>query len=209
MKLCVACGLAIAALTVIMAAGCNKQLKLPLDPGLASDGLGLGVYLGQSTADARTKASATAGVADVWVMTREELNRHSPYTERSGDLDLMIALYSEDPGDGSPALTPLGYGAIDELRCYLANSEKSAVQVLGERAVLFQPQSVQDKLGKPFLSPEVASDGQVHLTYYFAYPQQQDKPRQKSQWAIKLVVSFAATGGCYAVALSVVEPPQH
>lgn len=207
-KLCLVCCLTVVALASTLAAGCTKQLKLAPDPGLAADSLGVGIFLGQSLSDSKDAASKDEGAADVWVMTREELNTHDPYAERSDKLDLVVALYTEDPGDGSAAPTPFGYNAVDEIKCYLANSEKSAVEVLGERAVLLQPDSLQDKLGKPFLKPELATDGQLHFYYYFSYLPAEDSGRRRGKWAVKLVVSFAATGGCYAVDLAVCEPPQ-
>jgi hypothetical protein len=174
------------AFALLVAGGCQRNPKLPADPGLASDSFGVGVSLGMDYATAQAAITAAGDSVEFWLLTREELSNRSPYTERPAGKDLAVVIHDGD-ADGTG-------GTVRELRFYLAEAEQSHVRLLGKNAVPLTPADITAWLGEP-VNTTVAGDGRTHLTYYFA-------PQHKHKLGFKLVTSHEPDGHCFAFAVS-------
>lgn len=168
--------------------------KYPDDPGLAHDDLGIGISLGMSA------ESAASGQAEVWVITREELNTRSPYTERPPEKDLVVALYYDFVPAASRS-SGITAGEINELRCYLATPADSRLKLLGAQAAAMTPEEVVRLCGEP-LERTLDIDGTTHLRFLFK-PQDDKLARQGD---LELVTSHDQAGNCFAFSLALVAP---
>jgi hypothetical protein len=155
--------------------------------------LGIGISLGMA-AD-----SASSTKAEVWVLTREELNTRSPYAERPQDKDLVAALYYDYGAAPAAAVTGLGVGQVNELRCYLAGAADSSLLLLGEKAATLKPEDVERLCGEPFERTQEV-DGTTHLRFLFSLSDKE----QARQNQIELVTSHGLNGDCFAFSIALV-----
>ena len=183
---------AVCLLLCVVLAGCNRN-RLPEDPGLAVDDLGVGIRLGMSFDEAKGKSNAEA---EFWVITRDELVKRSPYTEKPEGRDLVVALYTEYPPGTTGMDMAADFGVISEIRCYLGKTTDSPVTFLGYPAAGMTPEGMREVLGEPEESV-VASDGNTHLTYRFARIDEEGKKDPKR--VVRLTTSHNARGNCFAL----------
>jgi len=162
------------------------------DPGLAQADLGIGISLGMPA------ESVSSGAAEVWVLTREELNTRSPYGDRPPSKDLVVALYYSFTPAGSKVSGALAANMVNELRCYLADPADSKLKLLGETAATLSADDVVRLCGEP-LEKTLDVDGATHLRFIF-------KPLEKvqaKQYNLELVTSHKQAGSCFAFSIAI------
>jgi hypothetical protein len=175
---------------------CPAKGKLPEDPGLASDGLGIGLRLGMTAEEARSAADEAQGKTEIWVITREELNQRSPYAERPQDKDLLVALYTPFPLEAPSREDATAYDRIAEIRCYLADPRLSHVTLLRSPVAKLTPEGAVELLGTP-AGELVDSDGSTHLSFEFALPL---GASENGHWkSVQLTTSHGPEDTCFAL----------
>ena len=176
-------------------ASCNR-VKLPADPGLAVDDLGIGISLGMPVPDAQ---QASHSQAKYWVITRDELVTKTPYKDKPEGRDLIIALYTDYPPGTAGKELKFDFGVVTEIRCYLGSTQDSPVMLLGQPAAGLTPEGIEYVLGPP-LESITGSDGNTHLTYHFAKQDEEGKTDPKRM--IRLTTSHSGGGNCFALLVS-------
>jgi hypothetical protein len=182
-------------LLALICCGCPQRPKLPLDPGLAGEDLGLGLKLGISVDAAREIAQRQREQCEIVVLSREELNGRAPYDSQDNPQDRVLAIYLEpaEAAEGQPSGVNQP-AVLSELRCYLADPANSVVTLGGMPAAKLTEEQLSAKYGPP-VQRTATGDAEVHLTYYFEL---EDQPEQM----IELVASFNAGGTCFALSLA-------
>jgi len=183
---------------LLIACACiSCSAKLPPDPGLATADLGVGIRLGMEPADATLAAAQATDKAEVWVLTRAELNTRNPYSEKPADTDLVVALYAPSGLPRRAPDDPIAAGRISELRCYLTEPANSRLRLLGQPAATLSQTAAIELCGAPEqMTP--STDGNVHLLFDF-------QPSQEARLGhnyIELVTSYNAQGSCFAFAIT-------
>jgi hypothetical protein len=174
--------------------------KLPPDPGLATEDLGIGIRLGMEPADAKSAAELAPDKVEVWVITREELNTRNPYADRPADRDLVVALYVLPGTMGYTSDDPVAAGKISELRCYLTDPADSQLTLLGHAAAALGQNDVIELCG-PSEETAPSSDGNTHLRYEF----QPDDSALLGKYNLDFVASLNPADNCFAFAIAL-EP---
>jgi hypothetical protein len=188
-------------LTLLLAwttASCSA--KLPPDPGLATEDLGIGIRLGMEPADAKSTAELAPDKVEVWVITREELNTRNPYADRPAGQDLVVALYVLPGTMGYAPDDPVAAGKISELRCYLTDPADSQLTLLGQPAASLGKNDVIALCG-PSEETAPSSDGNTHLRYEF----QPDDSAQLGKNSLEFVASLNPADNCFAFSIAL-EP---
>jgi hypothetical protein len=162
---------------------CPSGEKLPPDPGLGADPLGIGIGIGDGESAAKATADGLSDT-DVWVVSPEELLTRNPYTEREDGRDLLVVVIVETGGKQ-------GERSVGELRAYLAGPEKSRLSLLGKRAAELTSQEAIGLLGQPSVA-KTGGDGITHLEWRF------DGGKGKAP-PLGAVLSFGHNANCFAV----------
>jgi hypothetical protein len=178
-----------ALLLMLLAFACGE--KLPADPGLLAEDLGIGLTLGMTAEQARD-ISPPQDVS-LLVLTGEEFAGHNPYDEREAGAELVAAIHSistEQLGRNGAFVTD----PVVSIKGFLAAEGPSRLSLFGENMADVTPVRLVALLGEPASSTS-SSDGSTHLGYTFS-------SRELRQRNITAMFSFDPGGRCYALEIS-------